>query len=439
MRDQGRVARVCYSRIEDSEQTRVSPRFFVTSASGRVSQTGDVCADFRPWSVAEFRLWTACTATVTLPRAWIPARCVELTRMHLLRLFAALAGWMALNVATGAPEVVRHDFRVRTADGVNIFVREIRPGSGAVARGEPLILVHGARVPGLGSFDLPVPGGSLAADLAQRTGRQVYVMDARDYGGSDRSSAMNQPPGANLPQARAFEVVRDIAAVVVEAEHRAASHTVALFGWATGGMWVGYYASLHPEQVAHLVTLNALYGGSDQHTILGPGSSMRDPTHPDRLSPNIGAYSWNDAASLVRGWDRSIPIADKSQWRDPAVAEAYQHAALASDPAAATRNPPAFRAPQGAIEDSFYQASGRRLFDASSITAHVLVVRSERDFWSRPEDVEAFAQDAVRARSVRIVTLADATHFVHLDRAERGRDRLMSEVVALLADRVPAR
>jgi pimeloyl-ACP methyl ester carboxylesterase len=350
-------------------------------------------------------------------------------------LIAAVVGAaVAFPVAAKEPSVERHDFRVKTEDGVGIFVRELR-GSGAARGREPLILVHGARVPGLGSFDLPVPGGSLAADLVEKTGRLVYVMDARDYGGSDRSPAMDEPPNANPPQARAYQVVRDIAAVVADAERRSGSRTVALLGWATGGMWVAFYASLCAEQVGHLVTLNALYGGSNKHAMLGPGSSSSDPAHPDRLNPATGAYSLNSAASLLRGWDQSIPADDKTTWRDPAVASAYQQAALASDPTSGTRQPAAFRAPLGALEDSFYQAGGRRLFDAASITSHVLIVRSERDFWSRPEDVQAFVHDAVHAASVKVVSLPDATHFAHLDRAEHGRDRLMSEVAAFLEDR----
>jgi pimeloyl-ACP methyl ester carboxylesterase len=347
---------------------------------------------------------------------------------------AAAVALMAHSVSATTAAVTRQDFRANTEDGLGIFVRELRPATAASDR-EPLILVHGARVPGLGSFDLAVPGGSLAFDLAERTGRMVYVMDARGYGGSDRPAAMEQPPSANPPQARAFEVLRDIAAVVTRAERRTRSRSVALLGWATGGMWVAYYASLSPEQVGHLITLNALYGGSDRHEMLGPGSSVSDPTRPDRLNPTTGAYALNSAASLLRGWDQSIPVEDKTAWRDPAVAAAYQKAALASDPNSGTHQPPAFRAPLGAIEDSFYQASGRRLFDASSITAHVLLVRSDRDFWSRPEDVQAFAHDATHAASVRILTLPNATHFVHLDRAQHGRDRLVDEIVAFLADR----
>ena len=330
-----------------------------------------------------------------------------------------------------ATEPSRSTLRATTADGIGIHVRELRV-DGASEDG-PLILVHGARVPGLASFDLDVPGGSLAVDLARQLGRTVYIMDARGYGGSDRAVALSRPATESKPLSRAYEVVRDIDAVVELARQRSGGKPVTLLGWATGGMWSAYYASLWPEKVSHLVTLNALYGGSAQHPSLGPGSANADPDNSHAFSRRIGGYAVYDAASLFPGWDRSIPAADKASWRDPAIAEAYGRAALASDPTSALRTPPAFRAPLGAIEDSFYQASGRRLFDAGSITAATLVVRSELDFWSRPEDVEAFARDASRTRRTKLLTLAGATHFVHLERPERGRTRLIEEIAGFLA------
>jgi pimeloyl-ACP methyl ester carboxylesterase len=342
---------------------------------------------------------------------------------------AALLGGVPTAEA-GGPALARSDFQVATVDGQTIRVREVRPQAGSDA--EPLVLVHGARVPGIASFDLDVVNGSLAADLASRLGRAVYVMDARGYGGSSRAVAMDKPPGESRPLSRANEVVRDIDAVVREASRRSARTQVGLLGWATGGMWAAYYASLWPEHVGHLVALNALYGGASAHPTLGPGSSNSDPARPDRIKPNTGGYALYDAASLWPSWDRSIPSLDKASWRDPALAKAYAEAAVRSDPQSDRHSPAAFRAPLGAIEDSFYQAGGRRLFDASSITAPVLVIRSERDFWSRPEDASAFAHDAVRAASVRVVTIPGATHYVHLDRPEHGRDRLMGELVGFL-------
>lgn len=340
----------------------------------------------------------------------------------------SLLTWVPVSVAQD--DLRRSDYRVATVDGLQIRVREVRPA--AVKERRPLLLVHGARVPGIPSFDLNVPNGSLAGDLARALGRVVLIMDARGYGGSDRPRAMERPAGESAPLSRAYEVVRDIDTVVRSAMERHDVERVDLLGWATGGMWAAYYASLWPERVEHLITLNALYGGSDRHPTLGPGSANADPARPDRLSPKVGGYALYDAASLWPSWDRSIPVAEKERWRDPQLAEAYARGALESDPQSSRHSPPAFRAPLGAIEDSFYQASGRRLFDASQITARTLVIRSERDFWSRPEDAEAFAHDAVRAREVRVVTLPGATHYVHLDRPQHGREMLMDALIAFL-------
>jgi pimeloyl-ACP methyl ester carboxylesterase len=331
-----------------------------------------------------------------------------------------------------SPAVHRQEFRVTTADGVGIAVREIRADRGA-AKADPIILLHGLRVPGIPSFDLPVPGGSLAADLALRTGALAFIPDARGYGRSDRPPAMERPPGQSQPLSRAYLVVRDIDAVVRAVQQRTHAKQVTLLGWATGGLWAGFYASLHPERVGHLVLLNALYGASDRHPMLGAGSSTADPAHPDRFDPSVGGYSRADAAALARPWDRSIPEAERASWRDPAVVQAYLEAALASDPASSRLSPPALRAPSGGLEDSFLQASGRRLYDAGSITAAVLLVRGGRDFWSRPEDVQAFQHDAVHAARVQVLAPPESTHFLHLDRPEHGRELLLSTLEQFLA------
>jgi pimeloyl-ACP methyl ester carboxylesterase len=123
------------------------------------------------------------------------------------------------------------------------------------------------------------------------------------------------------------------------------------------------------------------------------------------------------------------PIEDKAAWRDPLVLDAYAGAALASDPAAVDRDPPAFRAPSGPLVDSYYLAIGRQFWDASLVTAPTLIVRGERDFWSRPEDAERLADHLDR---VETLTIPDATHFVHLDRPARGRDVLVRRILAFL-------
>src|SRR5262245_19133178 len=345
------------------------------------------------------------------------------------RVIAANA-WLAvlslLNLSAGA-QITRRDHRIASDPGIQLFVREV---SGASSK-TPILLIHGARVPGIGSFDLPVPGGSLAADLAQR-GFRVYVMEVRGYGRSTRPREMSQPPTANPPLVRSNVAIRDIGAGVGWIRKQTGRKPV-LFGWATGGSWAGYYASLHSDDIAALVMLNSPYGSSDQHESLGRGTPMEDPQHPGPFNAREnGAYRLSTAASLLTAWDRSIPLEDKSKWRDPEVARAYQEAALASDPQSKQHQPPAFRAPSGALEDSFYQALGQRLWHASFIRVPTLVIRSERDFWSRAADAETLNAELTHAPRKKVLTLPGATHHVHLDRPERGRDQLLKEVVEFL-------
>src|SRR5215470_4295329 len=253
-----------------------------------------------------------------------------------------ISGLLIGGHAWAGAKLERHDFHVPGEPGIALAVRELRvPGSDG---GVPIVLVHGARVPGVASFDLDVPGGSLAADLASG-GHRVFVMDVRGYGGSTRPPAMAEPPEKASPIARHDEAVRDIDAVVDWVRRRTAAGKIACFGWATGGSWCGMYAALHADKVSHLVLLNALYGADAPQPLL---RGMADPAHPGHFDPKVGAYTLAPATSLLRPWDASIPPAlteaERATWRDPAVADAYVAAALASDPDSDKRNPPSMRA-----------------------------------------------------------------------------------------------
>ncbi|WP_348651609.1 alpha/beta fold hydrolase [Rhizobium leguminosarum] len=84
-------------------------------------------------------------------------------------------------------------------------------------------------MPGLASFDFPVEGGSLAADLA-RNGHRVFVIDARGYGGSSRPG---EDGGSDRqPLTNSHEVVRDLVAVdaAVTGRYRCAAGRAARLG-----------------------------------------------------------------------------------------------------------------------------------------------------------------------------------------------------------------
>jgi pimeloyl-ACP methyl ester carboxylesterase len=115
---------------------------------------------------------------------------------------AMMSGVLAtttLLAETTSAELCREDYTVASEPGLSLHVRQVRSGGATVP--PPVILLHGARVPGVASFDLPVPGGSLAADLAH-SGRPVFVMDARGYGGSTRPGQDGPRDGRPLVSSR---------------------------------------------------------------------------------------------------------------------------------------------------------------------------------------------------------------------------------------------
>ncbi|AIA48631.1 alpha/beta hydrolase fold protein [Serratia sp. FS14] len=331
--------------------------------------------------------------------------------------------------------IKRTDRYIVLADGEQLHVREVRLKSEGKIPQPPVLLIHGARVPGLASFDLPVKGGSLAADLAF-AGFRVYILDLRGYGLSSRPAAMNSPPDQSAPLIRTADAVADIAHAVQAIQAWSGAPRVNLLGWATGGHWAGAYAAQYPQNVERLVLYNTLYGGTTHHPLLGQGSPLDDPQNPGHFNAaKFGGWNLSTRDSLFVAWDNSIPVADKTQWRDETVKRAYGDAALASDNTSQRRTPHSFRAPTGAMADSFELAMGRKQWSATALTTvPVLVVRSERDFWSRPEDVDAIMKDAPSAEKL---VIPEATHFVHLDRDNAGRQRFLQGVVRFLAQPQP--
>ena len=322
--------------------------------------------------------------------------------------------------------VSRTDVWVESDPGIEIFVRELAPNSTSL--GPPILLIHGGGPGGIASFDLDIPGYSLAADFTQ-AGHRVYIMNVRGWEYSTRPAALEEPADRNPPVVTSEEAVRDIAAVVDWIGDRTGQSQVALVGWATGGHWAGLYTSRNNDAVSHLVMLNSLYGVNAPWPLT---ERFEDPSNPGAFDPRGGAYRLVDYDGFLRGWNNSIPIDDKTQWRDPVVADAYAQTAVDLDPTSQTRTPPSARIPVAYREESFNLAQGHRSWEAREIYTPTLVIRGALDFWSRPEDLSTLAAELINAPVVRTVTIPDATHYLFNDRPERGRDRVIREVLTFL-------
>lgn len=245
-------------------------------------------------------------------------------------------------------DVRRVDTYVDSDPGVRIFVREVASAS-LRARRTPILLVHGGGPGGLASFDLGVPGYSLASDLA-REGHPVYVMNVRGWEHSTRPVSLDQPAAANAPAVTFEEAGRDIGAVIDWIRRRRGGAKVAVLGWASGGHWSGAYASRKAVGISHLILLNTLYGVEGPWPLADSCSDMQA----------MGAYRLADGGRLMARWDQAIPADARRSWRESAVADAFVERVLLLDPTSESRQPYSARVPLGYLSESCAMVSAAR-------------------------------------------------------------------------------
>ena len=346
-----------------------------------------------------------------------------------------LAGMTILGLAAAGDvsAFFRADAWVESEPGIQLFVREIR-ASMKEEVGTPVLLIHGGGPGSLPNFDPTVPNYSLAEDIAS-VGHIVYMMDVRGFGNSSKPAALDSTDAKAPPAVSSDEAVKDISAVVDWILRRSRESKAAIVGLGAGGNWAALYTTKNSDKVSHLVLVNALYGVKAPWK---PGKAFEDPKNPGAFNPWAGAFFLADARGLMADWDRAIPGGDKSQWRDPRVAVAYVKLALAGDATANTRTPSSIRIPGAFRKEHFEMSQGKKFWDAKDIRVPTLYVRGTLDDWSRPEDLQSLHAELVNAPQKQFVVIHDATHFLHLDRPEKGRAAFIQELLVFLGNRQPA-
>lgn len=327
--------------------------------------------------------------------------------------------------------VQRRDFKIKTRDDYNIAIREVRMPDEAGNTKIPMILLHGTRVPGLSEFDLPVPGGSLAEELAE-AGHVTFIVDARGFGRSDRPEEMSKPRLQSKPLVRAIEMTRDLDAAARELRSVTGHDRVGLFGWGVGGTACLMYSALWPEFIRDLIVYNVVYGGPTDHPRFN-SLGFEDPERPGHFDDaRFGGYNFNKLGMLVDMWDKYIPIEDKDAWRDPAMVKAFEQALIAGDPDTLKQDPPAYRSPNGMLVDSYFMGKGQKLVHANQVYARTMIIRPELDFLCRPAEVEALKSDLVNAETVHVYEPKNTTHYLIVDRPERGRREAIAEILKFI-------
>ena len=203
------------------------------------------------------------------------------------------------SAAFAEARIVKTDAQIDAADpGIKLFVRsKIPEGMTSFTDDNIVLFVHGATFPSTPDFDLEFRDYSWA-DYLVRRGYAVYLFDKRNYGFSTREKAMDEPPAANKPVSRSYQVIRDIESVVEHVRNKHGVKRVTLIGWSWGAMTAGYFASLHGERVSKLVLYAPLYN-FPQHPNLGAGSGNQDKRHPAEFDYSKGAYRLGSAQGDV--------------------------------------------------------------------------------------------------------------------------------------------
>lgn len=351
----------------------------------------------------------------------------------------AVSAWLVLGLALQAPmaasaeeqRISKTDFQIDASDpGIKLFMREkMLEGNTTFTSSNIILFLHGATSPSTCDFDLPYKDYSWADWLAKR-GYVVYMGDYRNYGFSSREAAMEAPPAQNQPLTRSYLALRDIEAMVNYIKTSRGVGKVSIIGWSWGAMMAGYYASLHSDNIEKLVLYAPLYNFND-HTNLGPGSPLQNKRQPTAFNFSMGAYRLVPEAANTGRWNGEIPVENKDGYRDPAVPAEFWNACLATDPENATRNPPSLRAPNGVLEDSFYQATGRPLWNAANIYAPTLLIAGAYDTWSFEQDRKGLFDNLFHAAKKQNVLVPDATHYMIF---EKQRFVLFETVLQFLKD-----
>ena len=330
-----------------------------------------------------------------------------------------------------AAKTVKQDYFIDAVDpGIKLFVRnKMAEGQTRFTNDNIVLFVHGATYPSTPDFDLQYRDYSWADWMVEK-GFVVYMFDKRNYGFSSREKAMDEPAANNRPVSRSYLVIRDISAVVDHIIKKHHVSKVTLIGWSWGAMTAGYYTSLNSEKVKKLVLYAPAYA-FPLHTNLGAGSGLQNKRKPYEFNYTMGAYRLGSKAGNDTRWDGEIPVADKSTYRDEGVRDAFALEALKTDPTSESRTPPALRAPNGVMEDTFMQSTGRAIWNASSIYVPTLVIAGEFDTWSYAEDRDGLMRDLTNTPVKKQVVIKNATHFVLF---EKPRFEFFTEIANFLKE-----
>lgn len=308
--------------------------------------------------------------------------------------------------------IVTEEFMVDAdTPGVQLYVRNKHPKDMSQVPAEHVVLyVHGATQPSEATFDLPVEGASWMDYIASR-GWDVYLMDARGYGGSTRSPELVQPDALVAPVVSTGMKVRDAGSVVDFILKRRNVSRIALLGWSWGTIVTAAYAADHPDKVSRLV----LYAPVWCYVSCGFDPQLRSASDVNEADPRPIVQA--TMAQMRQRLQSGTPPGRASEMLSEETFAAWSATALATDPVGALESPPVLRVPAGVSHDSqkFWDA-GKSYYDPEKVVAPTLVIVAEWDELTPPDGAEALHEALANSPDRRFAQLDEGSHVIMLEK-----------------------
>lgn len=298
--------------------------------------------------------------------------------------------------------------------GLKIYVRNKHPvGMTRFTPERTVVFVHGATYPASTAFDLEL-GGLSWMDYIARRGFDVYLLDLPGYGRSTRPAAMDQPAQANQPIETTAEAVRDYAAVVDWVLARRHIAKVDAVSWSWGTTITGGFAAEQASKVNRLVLYAPVW------------VSQVAPATAAAPAAQLGAYRVVTRDGAMKRWMTGVPADKQADLIPPGWFDQWQKATWATDPKAASANPPALRASNGVIQDfQQFWGAGKPTYDPSKIVAPTLMIQAEWDQDTPPARSQGLFPMLTGAPWKEYVLLGEGTHTVMM---EKNRMQLFQAV-----------
>ena len=280
--------------------------------------------------------------------------------------------------------------QVESSDGVRVGLHH---WSGGARPARAVLYLHGATYPCLPMFVEAIGGTSWMEYIARR-GFEVFALDLRGYGSSDRPPALQAPAELSPPPIDASTLRADLDAAVAAIRARCGVERVSLVAHSAGA-WV---ACAYAVEAASSVDRLALFAPID------PPSEAALASKRPQLRLDHG-YRVIDRTSAWMRWIRGIPPGQREATLPAAVFETWWKAVLATDPASGTLTPPMVRAPN--------RVWPRSALDR--ITAPVQITRGQWDVECSAEGAHKVWSGLANASARHLVELAGGSHHMSLE------------------------